>query len=234
MKHDLDGRPSYGLARIRLQEREGLLTRRPSIIARSTALEIRPTRSEPSPSTGFVSRLWGLVQTLVQRRIFGRVCHYEARRDDQLLVLAPPTSGSLEALPHSPHPIRLRAGAWFAATPERQSHWCWAGFGLLLTPMGPFFQEFDAAADSPDSLLLIHTHGALETIDIDGSYLLDGRRLVALSGPLNCRRRLVRRGRLWPPSWRWLVECTGTGRIWMETRELPSTLHRLAIRQPSH
>jgi uncharacterized protein (TIGR00266 family) len=92
----------------------------------------------------------------------------------------------------------------------------WGGFAMLFSREGAFFLRCRGAGE-----LLVNCYGAIEKVEVDGSYLVDTGHVVAFEGELRYRLRRAGGWRSTLLSGEGLVmHFTGTGTVWLQTRNV--------------
>ena len=133
--------------------------------------------------------------------------------------LAPPLSGSIRHIPLSGRHMILSAGAFVASAGDVNLRVRWGGLRAILAKEGAFFVEASGEGD-----LWVTSYGAIDEIEVDGSYMVDNGHLVAFESTLQFRIRSAGGGVTgFVASGEGLVcEFTGRGTVLIQSRNTGS------------
>jgi uncharacterized protein (TIGR00266 family) len=222
MQIELDSRPSYGMAIVTMRKGEKLIAESGSMVAMSSGLAVDTTFNGTGKS-GILGFLKAALVGLARKFLAGEsmfVNHYRAREDGQQVMLAPALVGDVVDIDLSEKDaITVQASSFLASTPDVEVELVWGGFSMLLSGEGPFFLK----CRGKDGNLLMNAYGAVETMPIDGKYVVDSGHVVAFEGDLRYRVKRVGGWKSTLLSGEGLVlEFEGTGTLWLQTRNLGS------------
>ncbi len=222
MNIEIDSRPSYGMAVVRLNQGESIQAEGGSMVAMSGGLDV-DTRLNGT-GAGWLGWLTAAFTALVRRFLVGEtlfVNHFRANRDGQEVMLAPALVGDVTHLElDGARRITVQASSYLASTKGIDVELVWGGFSMLFGGEGVFFLRCGGKGD-----LLINAYGAIEKVEIDGSYVVDSGHVVAFEGALTHSIRRVGGWKATLLSGEGLVlEFKGTGTVWMQTRNVGSLL----------
>jgi uncharacterized protein (TIGR00266 family) len=144
-------------------------------------------------------------------------------------MLSPAMVGDVMDIELKKRPIFVQASSFLAATPDVVVQLVWGGWSMLFSGEGAFFLKCTGKGGH----LLMNSFGAIEEIEIDGAYAVDTGHLVAYQGKLEYK---IRRAGGWKStllSGEGLVlEFTGKGRIWLQTRNMGSLISWITPQLP--
>ena len=142
---------------------------------------------------------------------------YTAKSDGQQVMLAPALSGDvIQVELDGSRAVTVQAGSYLASTRGVKEDLIWGGFSMLFSGEGAFFLKCSGVGD-----LLINSYGAIEKVEVNGSYKVDTGHVVAFEGDLTYT---IRKAGGWAASFLsgegLVLEFTGTGTVWLQTRNL--------------
>jgi len=218
MQIELEARPSYGMAVVHLDKGEQFVAEAGAMVAMSPSMSADP-RFNGTGGAGFMGKLKAALAGLARKFLAGEsmfVNHFEATADGQTVMLAPALVGDVVHESLGGRTITVQASSYLASTPDVEVALVWGGFSMLISGEGAFFLKCSGSGD-----LLINAYGAIEKMEVDGSYIVDTGHVVAFEGDLTYT---VRKAGGWKSamlSGEGLVqEFTGTGTLWLQTRNL--------------
>ncbi len=227
MHISVESKPSYGMAVVTLDKGEEFVTESGAMVAMSSDLEVDTTFNGTGDGgcVGFlVAAFVGIVRKfLAGETMFVNV--YEAEKDGQQLMVAP---GMVGDVVHLEMPkgrmVTLQSSAYLAATPNVEVSLVWGGFRMIFGGEGAFFMECEVDEDDAEGgQLLLNSYGAIEKVEIDGTYVVDTGHLVGWEGDLDYTIRKVGGWKSTLLSGEGLVlEFEGKGTLWLQTRNLGS------------
>lgn len=221
MEIDLESRPSYAMAVVRLDAGETLIAEKGAMVGMSTGLAV-DSGFQGTGSGGLVEMIRAVVAGLARRFLAGEsmfVNSFRAVSDGQQLMLAPAMVGDVAHVQlDGTRTITVQAESYLAATPQVKVGLVWGGLSMLLSGEGGFFLKCTGSGS-----LLINSYGAIETIEVDGGYIVDTGHVVAWEGDLTYGIRRAGGWRSAILSGEGLVlEFNGKGTLWLQTRNLGS------------
>jgi uncharacterized protein (TIGR00266 family) len=229
MQIDVEARPSYGLAVVQLNQGETFVAESGSMVAMSTGLAVDSKFN--GAGSGFVGWLKAALVGIARKFLAGEsmfVNHYTASKDGQQVLLAPTMVGDVFHIPMAGRTVTVQATSYLGSTPDVDVSLVWGGFSMLFGGEGAFFLRC-----SGDGQLLVNSYGAIETVAVDGSYTVDSGHLVAFEGELSYRIKKAGGWKSTLLSGEGLVlEFTGHGNLWLQTRNLGSLLSWITPQLP--
>ena len=230
MRIDVESRPSYGMAIVHLDQGEKFIAESGAMVAMSTGLAAEP-KFNGVGSGGFMGWLKAALAGLARKFLAGEsmfVNHYEATDGGQQLMLSPSMVGDVIHIPLGGRKVTVQASSYMASAPDVDVSLVWGGFSMLFSGEGAFFLDCSGDGD-----LLINSYGAIETVDVDSSYIVDTGHLVAFEGDLTYKIRKAGGWKSTMLSGEGLVlEFTGTGKLWLQTRNIGSLISWITPQLP--
>jgi uncharacterized protein (TIGR00266 family) len=227
MQIEVESRPSYAMATVTLNQGETFLSEAGAMVAFTQGLGL-DTRfaSAADPDAGFFGKLIGLVVTLfaaIVRKVMGGesmfLNEFTATQDGAQVMLAPSLVGDIVHHRLSgEQKLLVQASSFLACSPGIKQKLVFGGLEMILSKEGAFFLECSGEGD-----LLVNAYGGIVEVEVDGSYVVDTGHLVAYEPSLTARIRSVGGLKATMLSGEGMVlEFTGQGKIYMQTRNLGS------------
>jgi len=216
---EVEASPSYGMAVVTLDKGEALTAESGAMVAMSPGLSVDTTFNGTGDG-GPLDWLQAIVTGLVRRFFAGEtlfVNHFVARSDGEQLLLSPALVGDVAHVRlDGTNPIIVQSSSYLASSKGVQVDLIWAGFSMLFSGEGAFFLRCSGSGD-----LLVNAYGAIEKVEVDGKYRVDGGHVVAVEGDLaySIRRAGGLKSTLFSGEGL-VLEFSGQGVVWMQTRNL--------------
>ncbi len=232
MHIDIESRPSYGMAVVTLDEGQSIFAESGSMVAMSEQLEV-DTRFSGAGKGGILGWLRAALTSILRMALAGEsmfVNYFTATGNGQQVMLAPDMVGDVEQIPLSEgREITVQTTSFLAAGPKVVIGMVWAGFRMLLSKEGAFFLKCSGTGP-----LLINSYGAIEKVEVSGSYIVDTGHLVAFEGDLSWEIKKVGGWKATLLSGEGLVmRFNGTGTLWLQTRNFQALISWLTPQLPS-
>jgi uncharacterized protein (TIGR00266 family) len=232
MHIDVESKPSYGMAVVHLDDGETIIAESGSMVAMTDDIDVS-TEFNGTGGAGFMGKVKAVLAGLARKVLGGEsmfVNHYTAEEDDQRVMLAPAMVGDVLDIEMSKRPIYVQATSFLAATPDVVVQLVWGGWSMLFSREGAFFLK----CRGKGGRLLLNCYGALEEIDVDGSFAVDSGHLVAYKGKL---KYSIRKVGGWKstllPGEGLVLEFNGKGKIWLQTRNFGSLVSWITPQLPN-
>jgi uncharacterized protein (TIGR00266 family) len=220
MQIEIESNPSYSMAIVTLEAGEEFTAESGSMVAMSSDVSVNTTFNGTGTG-GALDWLQAAFFGFIRKILAGEtwfVNKYKSRKAAQKVMVAPALIGDIvhETL-EGDRDIIVQATSYMGSTSGISVDLIWGGFHMLFGGEGAFFMKCRGVGE-----LLINAYGAVDKVLIDGSYVIDTGHVVAFEGGL--KYRLRRAGGGWKStllSGEGLVmEFTGQGTVWVQTRNL--------------
>ena len=223
MQIEIDSAPSYGMAIVTLEKGERLTAESGSMVAMGNKIQVDTTFNGTGKG-GFFDWIQAAFTGLVRKFMAGEtlfVNHFTAKEDGQQVMIAPTLVGDVvhEVL-DGERRITVQSSSYLASSKDIEVDLIWGGFSMLFSGEGAFFLRCRGKGD-----LLINAYGGIEKLEIDGKYRVDTGHVVAFEGDLTYK--LKRAGGLTSTFFSgegMVLEFSGTGTVWLQTRNLSTFL----------
>lgn len=231
MKVEVEARPSYGMAVVTLDKGEHFVSESGAMVAMSSGLSVDTKFN--GAGTGFMGFMKAMLVGLARKFLAGEtmfVNEFTATEDGQQIMLAPTLVGDVERIRMKEgRKITLQATSYLASGTGVDVSLVWGGFSMLFGGEGAFFLE--CTGKGP---LVFNSYGAIEKIEVTGSYIVDTGHVVGWEGDLQYKIKKAGGWKSTLLSGEGLVlEFTGTGTLWLQTRNLDSLLRWITPQLPS-
>jgi uncharacterized protein (TIGR00266 family) len=220
VQHAITHGPSFAMLRVDLAPGDTIVSEAGAMVARHQQVAMA-VKLNAGKRAGFFAVLKALFVALLRRMIGGEtffVNHFTAAQGGSVW-LAPPLSGQVVHRRMNGETLVLSTGAYLAHTGDIDLKLKFGGLRGLLAKEGAFFLAISGQGE-----LWFTSYGGVETIDVNGSYIVDNGHLVGYEGNLTFNIRTAGGGLLgFAASGEGLVcEFNGQGRLWIQTRNLGS------------
>ncbi len=223
MKIDVEAKPSYGLAVVTLDKGESFISESGAMVAMSSGLKV-DTKFNGVGDGSFMGKIKAMLVGLARKFLAGEslfINQFDAEKDGQQVMIAPTLVGDVEKIRlKEGKTITVQATSYLGSGKNVDVGLIWGGFSMLFGGEGAFFLE--CSGKGP---LLINAYGAIEKVEIDGGYVVDTGHVVGWEGNLEYKIKKAGGWKSTLLSGEGLVlEFTGTGTLWLQTRNLGSLL----------
>lgn len=221
MQIDIEAKPSYGMAVVTLDKGERIQAESGAMVAMSRGLAV-DTTFQGVGGGGVVDWIKAALAGLARKFLAGEsmfVNVFRATRAEQTVMLAPSMVGDVVHVElDGQRKIIVQAESYLASTPKVKVGLIWGGLSMLFSGEGAWFLQCRGTGD-----LLINSYGGIEKVEVEGGYIVDTGHVVAWEGDL--KYKLKKAG-----GWKsamlsgegFVLEFTGTGTVWLQTRNLGS------------
>lgn len=225
MNHEVTHDPAFSLLRVDLQPGETLVSEPGAMVAMTQNVNLE-AKLTTSPSAGMGATAKALIAAVVRKFLGGEsffVTHYTA--PGGTVWLAPTMSGSIVHHSLQNSSITLSAGAYVASHGNIDVLARYGGIRGILAKEGIFFLEVSGNGD-----IWFNSFGGVDEIEVNGSYIVDNGHIVGWTGNLKMNLKSAGGGLVGMlASGEGLVcEFTGQGKIWIQSRNLPSIVDWLS------
>ncbi len=143
---------------------------------------------------------------------------YTATEDNQRLDIAPSAPGDLKHIEMVGKDVMVQSGSYCCCTPEVSLDTKWGGAKSFFGGEGLFLLKASGQGD-----LYVSSYGAIHPLEVKGSYIVDTSHIVAFDATLQYNVRKVGGLKsLFFSGEGLVVEFSGTGRLWIQTRAVPA------------
>lgn len=231
MNHQVTHDPAFSLLRIDLQPGQTLVSEPGAMVAMSRHVDLE-AKLTTSPDAGLGATAKAMLAAIVRKFLGGEsffVTHYNAPNPGTVW-LAPTMSGSIVHHRLDGGSITLSAGAYLASVGSIDVLARYGGIRGILAKEGIFFLECHGNGD-----IWFNSFGGVDTIDVDGSYVVDNGHIVGWEGDLEFQMKSPGGGLvgLFASGEGLVCEFKGRGRIWIQSRNVGSIVDWLVPLFPS-
>ena len=237
MQIEIEGRPSFGMAVVNLDPGDAISAEAGAMVAMSRDLAVHT--GFLGGRRGFFRWMWAAFIGLLRRwfageSLFVNTFMATAERGGRLM-LSPTIVGDVECIPlKEGEKLFVQAGSYLASTEDIFASVRFAGVTMWFMGEGGVFlmcrglpqkKRGAPASHDPDHIgdVLINAYGAIERVEVDGTYVVDNGHVVAWSGDLTYRVGTI--GGLYSTMFSGeglVIRFRGKGTIWLQTRDLPA------------
>ncbi len=221
MQAEILYRPSYSLARVRLDASEEMRVEAGSMVSMSSGIAVE-TKMQG-----------GLLKSLARSVLGGEsffVNFYRAPAEGGEITLAPALPGDMAVLDLAGETLMVQSGAFVASTAGVEVNASWGGAKTFFASEGLVMLRASGAGQ-----LILGSYGAIHEMELAAgqSYTVDTGHLVAFSADMGFRVRRIGGLRSTLLSGEGLVvDLSGPGRVLMQTRSADAFLSWLLPRLP--
>lgn len=231
LRHEITHGPSFAMLRVDLAPGQTIVSEAGAMVARHQQVGME-VKLNAGRGAGFFAKLKALFVALIRRVIGGEtffVNHFTAAAQNGSVWLAPPLSGQVIHRRMNGELLVLSTGAYLAHSGDIDLKLKFGGLKGLLAKEGAFFLAVTGHGE-----LWFTSYGGVETIDVNGTYIVDNGHLVAYEGNLTFNIRTAGGGLMgFAASGEGLVcEFQGQGRVFIQTRNLSSLVGWLSPMLP--
>ena len=214
MRHEIHNKPDFASLHVFLDKGEQIVTEAGAMMSMSTDLTME---------TNMKGGLLGAAKrALGGESVFMNT--YTADADTQRLDVAPAAPGDILYHPLTGGFVMVQSGSYLCSTPGIEVDSKWGGAKAFFGGEGLFMLKCSGTGD-----LWMSSYGAIHEVDVQDTYIVDTGHIVAFEDTLTFNVRKVGGLKSLFFSGEGLVcEFSGTGRLWVQTRNassLASFLH---------
>jgi uncharacterized protein (TIGR00266 family) len=216
VQHIVKHSPTFPLLEVTLAPDETLVAEAGTMVARSPTVTMDVRLNAPQ-NAGFWEKLQAFLVALARKIVGGDtlfVNHFRAPSGG-FVWLAPAMSGALHHVSLSGQSLLLSAGAYVASIGPINLEIRWGGLKAILSREGAFFVEATGKGD-----LWLTAYGAIEEIEVNGTYVVDSGHVVAFDSRLQYQIKNAGGGLvgLFASGEGLVLEFTGQGKVLVQTR----------------
>ncbi len=206
----IEYRPSYALAICNLQPGEAIRAESGAMVSMNTHIRMETSMTQGKGVKGFL-------KGLARKAFMGESFFLNTFHADQYpgqVTFAPRLPGDMEQTYLNGESLIIQSTSFVCAAPSVEINTKWGGFKTLFGGEGLFMIE--AKGTGP---VVFNAFGAIHTLDINGTFIVDTGHIVAFQPSLNFKIRRVGGWFSTIFSGEGLVcEFNGMGRLWLQTR----------------
>jgi len=204
MQHSIRNKPDFASLHVVLDQGEQIITEAGAMMGMSSDLKM--TTNMKGGLLGAAKRALGGESVFLNT--------YTASNDGQRLDIAASAPGDVEHLALSGEALMVQSGSYLCSTPGVTVDSKWGGARTFFGGEGLFMLRCAGEGD-----LWFSSYGAIHAIDVNGSYVVDTGHIVAFEESLQFKVRSVGGLKsLFFSSEGLVCEFSGTGRLWIQTR----------------
>jgi len=204
MEHAIRNKPDFASVHVTLDQGEQIVTEAGAMMGMSSQLQME---------TNMKGGLLGAAKrALGGESVFLNT--YTAQADGQRLDVASSAPGDIQHIGMSSSALMVQSGSYLCSTPGVEVDSKWGGAKTFFGGEGLFMLRCSGSGD-----LWISSYGAIHPVDVTGSYVVDTGHIVAFEDSLQFKVRSVGGLKsLFFSSEGLVCEFTGTGKLWIQTR----------------
>jgi uncharacterized protein (TIGR00266 family) len=231
LSHEITHGPSFAMLRVDLAPGQTIVSEAGAMVARHQQVGME-VKLNAGRGAGFFAKLKALFVALIRRLVGGEtffVNQFTAATQSGSVWLAPALSGQVIHRRMNGELLVLSTGAYLAHSGDIDLKLKFGGLRGLLAKEGAFFLAVTGHGE-----LWFTSYGGVETIDVNGTYIVDNGHLVGYEGNLTFNIRTAGGGLMgFAASGEGLVcEFQGQGRVFIQTRNLSSLVGWLSPMLP--
>jgi len=233
MKFGIKYNPSFAMLGIGLGPEESVRVEAGSMVGMSADMNVETSlNASYGADGGGGGFLKGLVVATARKFLGGETLFintYTAGEKGGQLMVAPALSGDIIHYPLKGDTLMVQASSYMASSPGVGMELKFGGLSTLFGGEGLFLIKTHGNGD-----LFVNSYGAVKTIDIDGSFIIDTGHIVAFEESLDFEVRRIGSWKSTMLSGEGLVcEFKGKGRLYYQTRNLGAMIGWLTKLLPS-
>lgn len=221
VRHTIEHGPSFAMLNVDLMPGQVLIAEAGSMVARSShvAMEVK---MNAGPNAGFFGKLKAIFIALIRKAVGGEtffVNHFSAPQPGKVWI-APGLSGQIVHRVMGPQDrLIMSSGAYLCSVGAIDIKMKFGGLKSLLAKEGAFMLETTGQGE-----LWFTSYGGIQTVEVNGSFIVDNGHLVGYEGNLEMKIRSAGGGLMgFMASGEGLVcEFTGQGRVYIQSRNTSS------------
>ncbi|TNE86884.1 MAG: TIGR00266 family protein [Deltaproteobacteria bacterium] len=207
MQHEIRNKPDFASLHVLLDEGEAVVTEAGAMMGMDPALKM---------DTNMQGGIFGAAKrALGGESVFLNT--YTGTGAGQRLDVAPSQPGDMEHIPVS-GAVVVQRGSYLASTPGIEVSAKWGGAKTFFGGEGLIMLRCEGQGD-----LWISSYGAIHQVDVQGGYTVDTSHIVAFDESLTFQvRKSGGLKSLFFSSEGLVCQFSGTGRLWIQTRNAPA------------
>ncbi len=212
MQVNIEYRPSFALAIVKLAAEEAVVAEAGAMVSMSSNVQIKTSsRAADGGKRG------GILKSL-KRSVFGGESFfmntYTAQGGEGEVTLAPTLPGDVLSIPMTGSGLLIQGTSYMASSPGISIDTKWGGFKTLFGGEGLFMLKATGTGE-----IVVNSFGAIHELQMDGPYIVDTGHIVAFDETLSFE---VKRVGSWKSTFfsgeGLVTEFNGKGRLWIQSR----------------
>ena len=225
MQINVEYRPSFALAIVKLTAEESLVAEAGAMVSMSSNVQIKTSSRAASGGKG------GLLKSL-KRATFGGESFfmntYTAQGGEGEITLAPTLPGDILTIPMTGPSLMIQGSSYMASAPGITIDTKWGGFKTLFGGEGLFMLKASGTGD-----IIVTSFGAIHQLNLNGPYIVDTGHIVAFDETLSFEVKRVGSWKATSFSGEGLVTVfNGQGRLWIQSRNPKEFGHTIGSKLP--
>lgn len=218
MQHEVAHGPSFALLKIQLGPGESLTAEAGSMVAQRG--DVTMTTRLNAGGSGFFKKIIAFFIASLRKVIGGEtmfINDFTTGAGAGEVMIAPALSGHVVHRRLDNERIILQTGAYLASGPGLSMKMRWGGLRGILAKEGIVFLEVAGTGD-----LFFNAYGGVQEVAVDGTFIVDNGHIVAFDGTLKFDIKRPGGGLmgLFASGEGLVCEFKGTGRVWIQSRNL--------------
>lgn len=231
LRYAITHAPSFAMLQVDLEPGQLLVAEAGSMVARHRSVSM-DVKMNAGQNPGLFARIKAFLIAVLRKLVGGEtffVNHFSAAAPGSVWI-APSLSGQVVHRRMAGETLTLSTGAYLASAGPLELGLKFGGLRSLLAKEGAFFLQVSGEGD-----LFFNSYGGVESVDIDGSYIVDTGHLVGFEGDLTYDITSAGGGMLGLFASGEGLVCAfrGKGRVYIQTRNLGALTDWLLPFMPS-
>jgi uncharacterized protein (TIGR00266 family) len=223
MKHEIKYKPSYSMLSVLLEANEAIQAQAGAMVSRSINIEMQ-TASKGGLMKGLARMAFGGESFFINT--------FVAQGGPAEVTFAPLLPGDIEHIQVDPNlGLMVQSGSYLACTPEVEIDTKWGGAKQFFAGEGLFMLRATGRGD-----IFVTSFGAVHQVHLQNQgYIVDTGHIVAFDQSLQYKVTKPSKGLkgLFFSGEGLVAEFSGTGRLWIQTRNHPSFLGWIIAHMPN-
>lgn len=211
MKIDIKYKPSFAQANVTLDAGESIKAESGAMVAKTDNISIETHKAQKG----------GLLKSLKTALLGGEsfwMNTFSAQGSAGEVKLAPTLPGDIAQVELSHQTLYVQSSSFLASDPAIEMDTQFQGIKGVFSGESLFFLKLSGSGP-----LLLASYGGIDTIDVDGTFIVDTGHIVAFEDSLNYTVTKFGGWKNFFLSGEGLVlKFSGTGRVWIQSRNVPS------------
>ena len=222
LTHEITHGPSFGMLRVDLKPGHTFVAEAGAMVAQKGDVSME-VKMNAGSGAGFMAKLKAFVIAIIRKVVGGEtffVNHFSVASGGSIWV-SPTLPGHVTHRKLNGETLILSSGAYLAHEGNVEMKMKFGGIKGLLAKEGAFFIELSGTGD-----LWFNSYGGIETVKVDGGYVVDNGHLVGYEGGLTFDIGSAGGGLkgLLASGEGLVCKFNGTGNVYIQSRNLSATV----------